>query len=41
MASMGTEQLQKLHYDRIGTEYESHYGDAGSQRYRERFWQKI
>lgn len=37
MASMGTEQLQKLHYDRIGTEYESHYGDAGSQRYRGRF----
>jgi SAM-dependent methyltransferase len=34
---MDLEQLQKLHYERIGTEYESHYGDAGSQRYRERF----
>lgn len=32
-----SEQLQKLHYDRIGTDYESHYGDAGSQQYRERF----
>jgi SAM-dependent methyltransferase len=31
------EQIQKLHYDRIGSEYESHYGDPCSQEYRERF----
>jgi SAM-dependent methyltransferase len=37
MDSMGTEELQKVHYDRIGTEYESHYGDRCSQQYRERF----
>jgi SAM-dependent methyltransferase len=36
-APMGTEELQKLHYDRIGTEYESHYGDHCSRQYRERF----
>lgn len=35
-----SEQLQKLHYDRIGTDYESHYGDGGSQQYRERFMHK-
>ena len=35
--SMGTEELQKVHYDRIGTEYESHYGDQCSRQYRERF----
>lgn len=34
---MGAEELQKLHYDRIGTEYESHYGDNCSRQYRERF----
>ena len=34
---MDLEQLQKLHYERIGAEYESHYGDPGSQRYREKF----
>ena len=34
---MGTEELQKLHYDRIGTDYESHYGDHCSRQYRERF----
>ena len=37
MDSMGTEELQKVHYDRIGTEYESHYGDQCSRQYRERF----
>jgi SAM-dependent methyltransferase len=35
--SVTVEQLQKLHYDRIGSEYESHYGDACSRQYRERF----
>jgi 2-polyprenyl-3-methyl-5-hydroxy-6-metoxy-1,4-benzoquinol methylase len=37
MDPMGTEELQKVHYDRIGTEYESHYGDQCSRQYRERF----
>ena len=31
------EQIQKLHYDRIAEEYESHYGDSCSQQYREQF----
>ncbi len=35
--SVTVEQLQKLHYDRIGSEYESHYGDACSRQYREHF----
>ena len=35
--SMGTEQLQKLQYDKIGTDYESHYGDPCRRQYRERF----
>ncbi|HEY6122505.1 MAG TPA: class I SAM-dependent methyltransferase [Pyrinomonadaceae bacterium] len=35
--STGTEHLQKLHYDKIGKEYESHYGDPCSRQYRERF----
>jgi SAM-dependent methyltransferase len=34
---MGTEELQKLHYDRIGTKYESHYGDLCSRQYRDQF----
>ena len=34
---VGAEELQKLHYDRIGTDYESHYGDYCSRQYRERF----
>ncbi|MBW1990089.1 MAG: methyltransferase domain-containing protein, partial [Deltaproteobacteria bacterium] len=29
--------LQQEHYDRIGTDYESHYGDAASMAYRDRF----
>src|SRR5688500_10078492 len=35
--SIGTEELQRLHYDRIGKEYESHYGDLWSRQYRDRF----
>ena len=31
------ERLQREHYDRIGREYEAHYGDACSLEYRERF----
>jgi SAM-dependent methyltransferase len=34
---MGTEELQKIHYERIGTAYASHYGDDCSRQYRERF----
>ncbi len=34
---MNIEEIQKLHYDRIGAQYESHYGDACSREYRERF----
>lgn len=37
IGSMGAEQLQKLHYDRIGSEYESHYGDPCSGQYRDKF----
>jgi SAM-dependent methyltransferase len=37
ICSEETEHLQKLHYDRIGTEYELHYGDPCSRQYRERF----
>lgn len=40
VSSTEPEQLQKLHYDRIGTEYESNYSDADGQRYRERFIHK-
>src|SRR5207237_9940012 len=35
--SVTVEQLQKLHYDRIGSAYESHYGDDCSGQYREQF----
>jgi SAM-dependent methyltransferase len=35
--SVTVEQLQKLHYDHIGSEYESHYGDDSSRQYREQF----
>jgi SAM-dependent methyltransferase len=34
---MDSEQLQKLHYDRIAQEYEAHYDDSCSKRYRDRF----
>jgi SAM-dependent methyltransferase len=32
------ERIQQLHYDRIAIEYEAHYGDACSQRYRDKFF---
>ncbi len=35
---MDAERIQRLHYDRIAIEYEAHYGDACSQRYRDRFF---
>jgi SAM-dependent methyltransferase len=35
---MNAERMQKLHYDRIGVEYEAHYGDPCSQRYRDKFF---
>ncbi len=35
---MNAEQIQKLHYDRIASEYEAHYDDPCSQRYRDRFF---
>ena len=35
---MDAEQLQKSHYDRISIEYEAHYGDSCSQRYRDKFY---
>ncbi len=35
---MNSEQIQKLHYDQIGQEYEAHYDDACSQQYRNRFF---
>jgi SAM-dependent methyltransferase len=35
---MNAEQLQKLHYDKIATEYENHYDDPCSRRYRDRFF---
>jgi SAM-dependent methyltransferase len=34
---LASEQLQKLHYDRIAAEYEAHYSDASSTEYRRRF----
>src|SRR5437667_2826986 len=34
---MNVEHLQELHYNAIGSAYESHYGDSSSQRYREKF----
>lgn len=40
VGSTEPEQLQKLHYARIGTEYESNYSDPDGQRYRERFIHK-
>jgi SAM-dependent methyltransferase len=33
-----SERIQQLHYDRIAIEYEAHYGDACSQRYRDKFF---
>jgi SAM-dependent methyltransferase len=38
---MNPEQLQKLHYDRIAQEYEAHYDDSSSQRYRDKFFHRI
>src|SRR5215510_14476 len=35
---MNAEQIQKLHYDRIAGEYENHYDDPCSRRYRDRFF---
>jgi len=35
--STSIEKLQQLHYDRINSQYEAHYGDACSQRYRQTF----
>jgi SAM-dependent methyltransferase len=35
--AMNVEQIQRLHYDRIGAQYESHYGDVCSRQYRDRF----
>ncbi|MCI0659841.1 MAG: class I SAM-dependent methyltransferase [Acidobacteria bacterium] len=35
---MNPEQIQKLHYDQIAQEYESHYDDPCSQRYRDQFF---
>ncbi len=35
---MNSEQIQKLHYDRISHKYEAHYDDPCSQRYRDRFF---
>ena len=35
---MDSERIQKLHYDRIAVEYEAHYGDPCSQRYRDKFY---
>ena len=40
VSSTEPEQLQKLHYEKIGTEYESNYSDPDGQRYRERFIHK-
>jgi SAM-dependent methyltransferase len=37
MSSFSIEQLQELHYDRISSRYELHYGDPCSQEYRDRF----
>jgi SAM-dependent methyltransferase len=37
---MNPEQLQKLHYDRIAQEYEAHYDDSNSQRYRDKFYHR-
>lgn len=34
---MQAEELQRQHYDRIARDYEAHYGDPCSQRYRDRF----
>jgi SAM-dependent methyltransferase len=35
---MNAEQIQELHYDKIAVEYEAHYGDPCSQRYRDKFF---
>lgn len=37
MVSIGSEQLQKTHYDKIAVQYEAHYGDPLNQKYRARF----
>jgi SAM-dependent methyltransferase len=37
---MDAERIQKLHYDKIAVEYEAHYGDPCSQRYRDRFFHR-
>src|SRR5215510_4543442 len=37
MDFVGIEQLQALHYNRISSQYERHYGDVCSKEYRERF----
>jgi SAM-dependent methyltransferase len=34
---MGSEQLQKSHYDKIALQYEAHYGDPLNQKYRAKF----
>lgn len=33
-----SESLQRAHYDRIAADYEAHYDDPTSRRYRERFY---
>lgn len=35
--TLNTEQGQRAHFDRIATQYELHYSDECSQRYREKF----
>jgi SAM-dependent methyltransferase len=35
---MNPEDLQKRHYDRISRDYEAHYDDPCSQRYRDKFF---
>jgi SAM-dependent methyltransferase len=35
---MNADQIQKLHYDRIAIEYEAHYDDPCSRRYRDKFF---
>lgn len=37
-SQMNAEQIQKLHYDRITIEYEAHYDDPCSRRYRDKFF---
>ena len=40
MSHSETENLQKVHYDKIAPDYTAHYGDDWSQRYRDRFIHK-